>query len=488
MNTPTASEGIPLPPPPLNESRREIEEMLVVGHAVKKGENQYGVDPSSLRSPEGRALLAVVDPERPRSRQELVREALRVAEDTLRVNADAVDISAHLEDCLYQVENNPENAAQQAAARLRLYAAYEQATQAYRAALDDHLRDPSPKTLAAVGEAMLDLSRNARNAPQYRRELADLVEAIRTQRLASQGRTAVGVKTPAYPQLSAAFCGWRGLTFLAAMPGIGKTTLATAAMFDAVGSQADVCGVFVSFEMPTQTLVERTLSQMSGIGQRTLRLGDPDYMGNRTEGMRLSEQDYRKLVDAEDRLHMLDKAVSFVGRDSLGAIGGKGVRGRDCLDEIATIVEGRKRLSGRSRVFVVLDHLGAIPAESPDGRAWPNDTERARYILDGLSRLRERIGQDDPLIVVAQSRKSDWTNPDLASLLGTADIGYAADAVVVFGREEDEKPDEKPDGPVDIVAKIVKGRDMMLRSSVKMRLDPGTSRISEVDDGKARYR
>ena len=229
MNTPTASEGIPLPPPPLNESRREIEEMLVVGHAVKKGENQYGVDPSSLRSPEGRALLAVVDPERPRSRQELVREALRVAEDTLRVNADAVDISAHLEDCLYQVENNPENAAQQAAARLRLYAAYEQATQAYRAALDDHLRDPSPKTLAAVGEAMLDLSRNARNAPQYRRELADLVEAIRTQRLASQGRTAVGVKTPAYPQLSAAFCGWRGLTVLAAMPGIGKTTLATAA-------------------------------------------------------------------------------------------------------------------------------------------------------------------------------------------------------------------------------------------------------------------
>ncbi len=197
--------------------------------------------------------------------------------------------------------------------------------------------------------------------------------------------------------------------------------------------------------------------------------------------MRLDEKRHGELVFAENGLERIAPYLAMIGRDTIGTIGGRGVPGRYCLDAVADAVDQLRNRSKRKRVFVVLDHLGAIPAQSPDGRAWPNDTERARYILDGLTRLRERIGQDDPLVVVAQSRKADWDRPDLASLLGTADIGYAADAVVVFGRDKDEQPDEQPDEPVDISARIVKGRDMMIRKTVAMRLDPKTSRISEVE-------
>jgi len=48
-------------------------------------------------------------------------------------------------------------------------------------------------------------------------------------------------------------------------------------------------------------------------------------------------------------------------------------------------------------------------------------------------------------------------------------------------KNEDDYDKRKPEEPVDIVAKIDKGRDMMLRCDIGMQLNPKTSRICEVD-------
>jgi hypothetical protein len=317
-------------------------------------------------------------------------------------------------------------------------------------------------------------------APTRRRSLADIMRSNQERREGLQGRRAVGIETPLYPRLSDAFFGWRGVILLAAMPGIGKTTLATAAMLDAVAENADTCGVFVSFEMPTETLVDRTTAQFAGMSQRRLTVGDPNQPT--VDRMRLADRELANLRNAEERLRMLDGRVEFVGKQDIGAL--KDRRdGRGCLSRIEQLVVETKSRSRAARSFVVVDHFGCVPIENPDGGAWPSDTDRARHLLDGLVTLRDRLGKDDPIVVVAQLRKSDFRDPDLASIMGTADSGYAADAVVAFSEAaaDEDAPPRKPDAKVEIEAKVVKGRDMMRRIEVRMELDPTTSRIRELD-------
>jgi hypothetical protein len=271
------------------------------------------------------------------------------------------------------------------------------------------------------------------------------------------------------------------LILLAAMPGIGKTTLATAAAFDAIQGDPGTCAVLVSFEMPTDTLVDRTTAQMAGLSQRLLTLGDRNAR-TKVEGMLLDNMKLTNLRIAEDRLRKLSGRIDLVGKQDIGRLHSDGMRG--CMAKVAQRVDELKQRSGASRAFVVIDHFGAIPVDPPGGGNWISDTERARYLLDGLVSLRDWLGGDDPVVVIAQVRKSDNNKPDLASIMGTADNAYAADAVITFryaeeAEADDDAPERSPTDRVEVVGSIDKGRDMMQRREILFTLDPTTSRIRE---------
>lgn len=471
---------IRIPGKSIDDSRISFDETVVILDALKHSANRYGVDPSDMPNAEAKALLAVIRPFDPVDDDTLVARAAQLA-DKLDMQVSEGAIREYMQwkrDTQAKGKrDDADHVVATCAARIRQVAAIKRAEQREREAWMAAQLDPNMQTRQAFGDAIQATNAAHRAAPTRRRTLADIVEANRRRRLESQGRDAIGIVTPTYPTLSDAFCGWRGLILLAAMPGIGKTTLATAAAFDAVKANADTCAVLVSFEMPTETLVDRTTAQMAGIGQRTLRLGDRSVKV-KSEGMLLSATQLDNLRIAEDRLAKLSDRFDMVGKDDIGEMRSDGIRG--CMAQVAQRVEQLKQSSGAKRAFVVIDHFGAVPVAPPDGMTWPSDTERARYLLSGLVTLRDALGGDDPVVVVCQVRKSDNREPDLASIIGTADSGYAADAVVTFRYAKSESEQErKPTDPVEVVAEIAKGRDMMLRVEIPFTLDPTTSRIRE---------
>ena len=481
-------------PKSIDDSRLQIFEFMVMADVLRRWSNPHGLSPADMLNDEPKAILAVIQPNEPLHDDELFKRANEVAYD-LGYNTTPASMAQYVSDRRLGLQVNgaeSDAAIATCAAILRQVAHIHNAEEVEAQARRDVNADPTPKAREAYAEALRATNAAHNEAPSRRRSTADILKTVRQRQLDSQGKSAVGIETPLFPQLSSALCGWRGLILLAAMPGIGKTTLATAAAINAVEKNDDTCAVFVSFEMPTETLVERTLSQMSGIGQRTLRLGDNVRFANGRGhlsadestvelGMRLDDEQMSRLHQADGRLLALDGRLVFVGKSDIGTLGGRSNDMRGCLAKIERLVVETKRSSGASRSFVVLDHFGAIPVELPEGRPWPNDTERARYLLGGLITLRDRLGEDNPIVVVTQSRKADYKNPGIESVLGTADSGYAADAVIVFRREnEDDDANRKPTDPVDIIATIEKGRDMMLRRKIRLQLDPKTSLIEEV--------
>ena len=443
-------------PKSIDDTRLLIFEMMVMADALRKWSNPHGLSPADMPTDEAKAILAVIRPNEPLLDDELFKRANEVAYD-LGYNTTPASMAQYVSDRRLGLQvNGAESDAVIAtcAANLRQVAHIRNAEEVEAQKLREVTANPTPKTREAYADAIRATDAAHNEAPSRRRSLADIMDVVEQRQLDSQGKGAVGIHTPLFEELSSALCGWRGLILLAAMPGIGKTSLATAAAIDAVEANKDTCAVFVSFEMPTETLVERTLSHMSEIGQRALRLGDRGYddlfgkvsererqatpeekLYAQNDGKRLlSIEDKLYLLDAKKRLRKLDGRLVFVGKSDIGTIVGGHSDMRGCLAKIERLVVETKQRSGASRSFVVLDHFGAIPVDSPDGRPWPNDTERARYLLGGLITLRDRLGEDNPIVVVAQSRKNDYDKPGIASVIGTADSGYAADAVIVFRR------------------------------------------------------
>ena len=482
-------------PKSIDDSRLQVFEFMVMADVLRRWSNPHGLSPADMLNDEPKAILAVIQPNEPLHDDELFKRANEVAYD-LGYNTTPASMAQYVSDRRLGLQVNgaeSDAAIATCAAILRQVAHIHNAEEVEAQARRDVNADPTPKAREAYADAIRATNAAHNEAPSRRRSTADILKTVKQRQLDSQGMSAVGIETPLFPKLSFALCGWRGLILLAAMPGIGKTTLATAAAINAVEKNDDTCAVFVSFEMPTETLVERTRSQMSGIGQRTLRLGDnvryPTGRGHLSadgasmeKGMRLNDEQMSCLHQADGRLLALDGRLVFVGKSDIGTLGGRSNDMRGCLAKIERLVVETKRSSGASRSFVVLDHFGAIPVDSPDGRLWPNDTERARYLLGGLITLRDRLGENNPIVVVAQCRKADNNKekPGIESVMGTADSGYAADAVILFRREKEDDANRKPTDPVDIIANIEKGRDMMLRGEIRLKLDPTTSLIEEV--------
>ena len=497
-------------PMPVDESRRPAMERAVMLDIVDRWENRHGVTPDDMSDPVDKVLLSMVGPKRTKVpvgtiRRTLAEQAPAFLDDavlTLREHfnvADTIEAAKQVEDRWLELSVDWQHAnASETRDRVRLddpataAAVLKQARlirECEREELDalnaamgagafvtPEMRERYRSALAATDEAK-------RGIPRARRALVDIIDDCAAGWQSTQGQVALGLHTPRFPMVSDKLFGWRGLVVVAAMPGIGKTTLALAAGIDAVDSNPDACFVFVSFEMPTKTLVNRVLADMSGIPQRALHVGVRATNAVERSGLRLLPDQHDALAEAMTRLSCLSDRVSLVGKDDIGPLRGRSSDGRDCMSAVLQAVEETKRRSGKSRSFVVLDHLGVIPVERGDGEHFANDTDRTRYILSGLTTLRDRLdGERNPVVVVAQSRKADWDDASLASIMGTADTAYSADAAIVMQRpkaEGEQAAERDWMAPQPLVARIAKGRDMMHYGEVRMTFDPTTSSLSE---------
>jgi hypothetical protein len=474
-------------PSPIDTSRLWKLEHVVMLDALSNGVNRHAVTPDDLDSKEAKALLASIRPGR--TRTETREAAVRVLVDAFGVAP--MQASPMIDDYLSLIDETARDEGKQndtlaahAAVTLRQARAIREADAAEADARKAAEAAPTPETRKAYADALSKADAARRDVPATRRHLSSMLDAVMDRARSSQGKAAVGLETPRYPGISGRLFGWRGLCILASAPGIGKTTLALAAGIDAVRHNPDACLVFVSFEMPTDTLVERVLCDMAGIPQRTFRTGKiglcpGDETGN---GLRLPQDADHRLSDALAELHKLSQRVSLVGKHDVGTLVAAEADGRDCMSKVASLVVEAKRRSGAKRSFVVVDYLAVVPVERRDGEPFANDTDRIRFILSGLTTLRDALnGDENPVVVIAQSRKTDYESVSLASIMGTADTTYSADAVIALQRETEGAEKPSATDPQRLVAKIVKGRDMMMHGEVRLEFDPRSSSITEIE-------
>jgi hypothetical protein len=298
---------------------------------------------------------------------------------------------------------------------------------------------------------------------------SELLDAVDDSIARYRGRTHIGLHTPSMSRLSNRLHGWRGLTFLTAQPGIGKSTLLMQAGFDAVQSNSDACLVYLSLEMSCETMMRRLLCCVSGVTDRDLLEADAAK---------------RKHVDAaylhgREQLQPYLNRIRLFGLDDIGMMGGTTDPNR-ALDQLVDIVDRAKSDAACSRAFVVVDSMARLQLrlESPTKGRW-DALERDAYTTSALMSAWHRIGTDDPVAVVAHSTKSGMDRPDMTDVRGSGDIIYGGECVLSMYR-----PDRtvvanlsEPDQLLNV--EILKGRDLMERGIVELRFDHPKSQFRE---------
>jgi hypothetical protein len=265
------------------------------------------------------------------------------------------------------------------------------------------------------------------------------------------------------PGLDAASGGLHGLTFLGGETGTGKTTLALTVAVAALRRHPDLAALYLSLDMPKERLYDRLLCHEAGIRHA-------DLVGG-ANGGRLDEADSRLRAEVLPRLRVVSRrAFDATGPLTATAVG----RHRDELLET----------SKARRALVVVDyfHLLRPPADlvSPaDADAWRLELLQS---LQGYG-----YGADTPdgdaVLAISEVRKGEHGRPALtvSDLMGSARLGYAADAVWLL---------EPLPGPADaetvrVALTIAKGRDGVRRSRLELLYEHTRSRFSEAGLGPA---
>jgi len=303
--------------------------------------------------------------------------------------------------------------------------------------------------------------------------LLDDLEGFESSLAKTHGVEFLGLPCGYFPRLDGMLDGWQGLGVLAAEPGIGKTTLLLQVGLGIVSKNPDAAFVFLSLEMGRETMKRRLVCQATKIPYRTLRKGDMKEMPG-PDGLHLSSIDRKRLAEGLERLRDLAPRISIIDSEDLS-----GLNLEDLADRIVERVQAFKSLSGCSRAFVLVDHLGRLPMGQDSGlSSIERDDARIAALLGAQRRL------DDPLVVVSQVRKSDFNAPGMASAKGSAEISYSPDFILT-ARRTDRSFDDVSAYGVDLPketlleVEMVKGRDGMTRGKVEMKFLVDEQRIEE---------
>jgi replicative DNA helicase len=265
-----------------------------------------------------------------------------------------------------------------------------------------------------------------------------------------RGREILGLRT-GMPTLDQRTLGLRGMLVLGAKPNVGKTTLALQLGLNAVRQNADACLHVVSLEMSRRDLAARVHCNLAQLDWTTLMLGNEKSRGQ-PDGPFFTDSQITRLQQAEQWMATNGQRVCIDDRDSLGT--------ELTASAILARLNAFKQSCGASRALVVLDYLQLLPIPA-DKAFQPSDLEADKYrvrvvqdIVRGTRTDANPLG--DPVLVISEARKPSnatqkqvW-GENLADLMGSARIAYAADAVLLYRRLESEQEAEKVYGPKNI--------------------------------------
>lgn len=291
------------------------------------------------------------------------------------------------------------------------------------------------------------------------------------------------------PGLDEALWGLRGLIFLGAAPGFGKTQLALQLMEAVLEHNPDAAVVFFNLEMPREEIVARWVVYKTSLEYRALMGGDTarqPIAEGALAGTKISHSRAAEVEKALDAIQALESrmaihsAVPGMARDG-GAPGA-------WADELVAEVERFRAKSGAKRMLVVIDNFQAI--DIPMGPK-TSDLDRDRETVEGITRLQRSTGAA-VLVISEVAKRSFQFVGGMGDLLGSGRLPYRADTVMILGyrkmkrvdkkaSDEDKKDGKpgvyKPENPRELLLDIAKTRDGGKRCKVGLWWEKDFSRL-----------
>ncbi len=295
---------------------------------------------------------------------------------------------------------------------------------------------PDYRTLTGEQQQILrdiDAIGGDRQVPTVAAGLADY--QCRTER--TRGRPIIGLRT-GLRILDERLCGIRGLILLGAAPGMGKTVfccqIASGVCRHSVESGNDACVLFLSLDMNSDELLDRLHCCLALMDWKTYKLGS-ESLGRHPEGPHFTEGHQQQLAQAAQRIEEwgIGQRLSIRGRDEVGTL---------TAAKIATLAAALKHQTGTHHCLIIVDYLQLLDVDkdaAKQGSDLEADKYRIRVAQQVLDASKDAAGQiTDSLIAISEARKptasrgrTTWGSK-VEDLMGSARLGYAADAVLLL--------------------------------------------------------
>ena len=268
--------------------------------------------------------------------------------------------------------------------------------------------------------------------------------------LRTQGRQHAGISIPAYPRLSNALFGLRGVTLLTAPYGIGKTTLTLNIARSVAAATGGKCPVvYFTTEMPAVRLAQRMIADIAAsllvkgggnpLTMRQLLVGDsglPQSVKDkkRKDGeLQLGELQAKNLDAAREIFKGLDgKSLYILDAKDIGSMQWARSEGEHSLTPLQRKVD--EVTEGAEEVLIILDtiaHLEIQPSsEGGEIADYKDDLSQDRDITAGLREWREHLGETRALLAVHEESKARTGSGDGHSIRGSSRYAYGADALI----------------------------------------------------------
>ena len=273
--------------------------------------------------------------------------------------------------------------------------------------------------------------------------------------LRTQGRQHAGISIPAYPRLSNALFGLRGVTLLTAPYGIGKTTLTLNIAHSVAAATGGKCPVvYFTTEMPAVRLAQRMIADIADsllvkgggnpLTMRQLLIGDsalPQSVKDkkRKDGeLQLGELQAKNYEAAREIFKGLDgKSLYILDAKDIGSMKWSRSEGQHSLTPLQRAVDDViKARGGAEEVLIILDtiaHLEVQPSGAGSdamGADYKDDLSQDRDITAGLREWREYLGETRALLAVHEESKARTGSGDGHSIRGSSRYAYGADALI----------------------------------------------------------
>lgn len=268
--------------------------------------------------------------------------------------------------------------------------------------------------------------------------------------LRTQGRQHAGISIPAYPLLSNALFGLRGVTLLTAPYGIGKTTLTLNIARSVAAATVSKCPVvYFTTEMPAVRLAQRMIADIAAsllvrgggnpLTMRQLLIGDsglPQSVKDekrKNRELQLGELQAKNLDAAREIFKGLDgKSLHILDAKDIGSMAWSRAEGAHSLIALERKVD--EVTEGAEEVLIILDtiaHLEIQPSGAGGELAdYKDDLSQDRDITAGLREWREHLGETRALLAVHEESKARTGSGDGHSIRGSSRYAYGADALI----------------------------------------------------------